>query len=109
MAHLGAKSQKLCFVTIGATAAFDALIKAVLSIEVLRALAKAGYSKVLIQYGKDGKKLFEELVAGNSDTKELGISVEGFDFDRDGLSRYMTTARDAGGVVISHAGTPFRV
>lgn len=105
MASEGQERQKICFATIGATAAFDALIEAVLSLTVLQALSKAGYAKILVQYGKDGKALYERLVSTYAESQELGLHFDGFDFDRDGLYEYMVSARESGGVVISHAGS----
>lgn len=105
MASQGQKPEKLCFVTIGATAAFDALIESVLSAAVLQTLSKAGFKKVLVQYGKDGRSLYESLSGPHADSKELGLQFEGFDFDSEGLYPYMVSARESGGVVISHAGS----
>ncbi|KAK4908320.1 N-acetylglucosaminyldiphosphodolichol N-acetylglucosaminyltransferase catalytic subunit alg13, partial [Elasticomyces elasticus] len=51
--------QKLCFVTIGATAAFDSLIASVLSRDFLAALRAHQYTDVLIQYGIDGEAAYE--------------------------------------------------
>ncbi|KAK4945515.1 N-acetylglucosaminyldiphosphodolichol N-acetylglucosaminyltransferase catalytic subunit alg13, partial [Elasticomyces elasticus] len=51
--------QKLCFVTIGATAAFDLLITSVLSRDFLAALQSHQYTDVLIQYGIDGEAAYE--------------------------------------------------
>lgn len=101
------KPGKRCFVTIGATAAFDALIEAVLEPSVLSQLASAGYTQLLVQYGKDGRKLFENLTTGE-EQKSFGIGFAGFDFDANGLSDYMAQARDSGGCVISHAGKKFK-
>lgn len=104
MALEGDRHHKLCFVTIGATAAFDALINAVLSLDVLQALSHAGFAKILVQYGKDGKSLFESLISSQPHTQDLGLAFEGFDFDSDGLTEQMVAARQSEGVVISHAG-----
>lgn len=104
MAQTGDKPQKLCFVTIGATASFDALIRASLDREFLSELSKAGYRELQIQYGKDGRPLFEQLVSENASAKELGMKFTGFDFDADGLEEYFGDARNSEGVVVSHAG-----
>lgn len=109
------QQQKTCFVTIGATASFTQLIKAVLAVPFLSALKDQGYTELLVQYGDNGKKVYEPLakmateVMGNS-----GVKVSGFDLDKAGLGRYMRQAKGTGstkneqateGVVISHAGT----
>lgn len=105
MAQAGGGSQKLCFVTIGATAAFDSLIKAVLSPEFIGALEDAGFSRLLVQYGQEGRRLFEECSLPSRGSKDHRVQIDGFDFDPEGLSPYMAAARDGGGAVISHAGT----
>lgn len=105
MAQQGKEPQKLCFVTIGATAAFDGLVRAVFDSSVLSALQAGGYSKLLVQYGKDGKALFETL-SQREQQKIYGVNFEGFDFDTDGLTQYMVEARRSGGCVVSHGGKP---
>jgi beta-1,4-N-acetylglucosaminyltransferase len=99
-------SSKLCFLTIGATASFSALIEAAVSPAFLSALESQGYTELSVQYGQEGKQLFEKCRAvapGN-----LNLKVTGFDLDRSGLGRHMRRAKGAKdaseGVVISHAG-----
>lgn len=113
------RSPKRCFVTVGATASFTSLIRAVLEPAFLEALHEHSYTELRIQYGKDGKKLFEDLVWLMSDDpeKRLGITITGFDFKQEGLKKEMLAAKkvygrdrqkaDATGTegcVISHAG-----
>ena len=104
------KPPKLCFVTIGATAAFDSLIKAALSPEFLQRLQASGYTDLLLQYGKDGSIILEEFRSryGSRSEEEFGIKVTGFDFNKKGLGAEMRAAKGEGdrleGVVISHAG-----
>jgi beta-1,4-N-acetylglucosaminyltransferase len=100
-------SSKLCFLTVGATASFSALIEAAVSPAFLTALEYQGYTELSVQYGKDGKQLFEKcksIAQGSSKLK-----VTGFDLDKAGLGRHMRRAKGAKdaveGVVISHAGT----
>jgi len=95
-------AQKNCFVTIGATASFAALIKATLSAQFLEVLAKQGYTDLVIQYGEDGKQVYESCLQQSAATEKSGVKVSGFDLDKAGLGRYMRQARS--GVVISHAG-----
>ena len=104
------KPRKLCFVTIGATAAFDSLIKAVLSPEFLQRLHALGYTDLRLQYGKDGHTILEDFRRrfGSKSEEEFGIQITGFDFNKKGLGSEMRAAKGEGarleGVVISHAG-----
>ena len=104
------KSHKTCFVTIGATASFTGLIKAVLSEDFLKTLEAQDYTHLLVQYGQDGKELYDECLSQlNSEASTLQIS--GFDLDPSGLRPYMLQAKGhhnllaTEGVVISHAGS----
>lgn len=104
--------SKTCFVTVGATASFSALIQSVVSGPFLAALRKQGYTELLIQYGEGGADVYDPLYARlqnetTVETKSLKISA--FDLDKAGLGRYMRQAKGNGknsqeGVVISHAG-----
>ena len=104
------KARKVCFVTVGATATFDSLIRATLSPSFLAALKAADYTELLLQYGRDGQYILEEFnqahPVGSNGRHE--ILIEGFDFNQDGLGREMQAAKgeDNGveGVVLSHAG-----
>lgn len=98
--------HKVCFVTVGATASFDALIKATLSPPFLEVLKTHDYTHLRLQHGKDGQKMLEESVSANSRTQNLKIS--GFDFNKQGLGSEMRAAKGEDnrleGVVVSHAG-----
>ena len=103
--------RKVCFVTVGATASFDSLVKATLSPQFLEALKTYDYTDVRLQYGKDGHKILEEFNR-SKDTMSQGaqdLSICGFDFNKQGLGSEMQAAKGEGngveGVVISHAGT----
>lgn len=100
------RPRKLCFVTIGATASFDALITAVLSEPFLETLKTADYTDLLIQHGLEGEKILKDFKPDNSE--EHGIRVRGFAFNKKGLGQEMRAAKggkdDAEGIVISHAG-----
>ncbi|MCJ1435390.1 N-acetylglucosaminyldiphosphodolichol N-acetylglucosaminyltransferase catalytic subunit alg13 [Xylographa pallens] len=91
--------QKLCFLTVGATAPFDALISAALSAPFLAALRAAAYTDLLLQHG--ASQVFNPLAAAAAG-KEHGLTVRGFAFNREGLGREMRAARE--GCVVSHAG-----
>ena len=108
------ESKKLCLVTIGATAEFEALIHAAIQRSFLDALKKAGYTHLRLQYGKKGKSILDEAFGlSDEDSRNLnGIYVDGFDFKPpSGLTWDMVEARGGRdsqhpeGVVISHAGT----
>lgn len=102
--------QKTCFVTIGATASFDALIKAVLSPSFCTALEAQNYTALLVQYGQGGEPIYEQCLENLKAAQDIKLSVSGFDIDMDGLGRYMRQAKGLGyqnaveGVVFSHAG-----
>jgi len=107
------KPQKLCFVTIGATAPFNSLLAAVLNASFFEALYIAGYTDLLIQYGHEGAKLFDEasFMYPPESRQRFGLNLVGFNFNSGGLGQEMRRAkgdRNLGtteGVVISHAGT----
>jgi hypothetical protein len=102
------KKTKSCFVTVGATAPFDKLIKAILEPKFLKALHDADYTELLVQHGYEGQgNLFNRLI-GQPNVSEFCTSsklkVSGFGFDKDGLEKYLRGAKDSGGAVMSHAG-----
>ncbi|PYH46779.1 N-acetylglucosaminyldiphosphodolichol N-acetylglucosaminyltransferase catalytic subunit ALG13 [Aspergillus saccharolyticus JOP 1030-1] len=105
--------MKLCFVTVGATASFNLLIQAILEQSFLRELRAHGYTNLLIQYGKDGKSLFDEFLQQYPPGSEghHGLVIDGFDFNSDGLDHEMRLAKAwpsegrLGGLIISHAGS----
>lgn len=106
--------QKVCFVTIGATATFDELLRAVLNETFFQVLKALGYTRLLLQYGKNGPKILKEcnISLGSGQANEYGIEVTGFDFNTRGLGQEMWSTKAAAeedraeGVVISHAGMP---
>ena len=103
-------ARKFCFVTIGATASFDALIKATLSTSFLDALQSSGYTDLLLQHGTGGSSILQNFYSSGASImeKQSGITVKGFDFNKQGLGVEMRVAKgsnnEAEGVVISHAG-----
>ena len=106
-----ATSPKTCFVTIGATASFAALIRAALSSDTLSALSKLGYTDLVVQYGQDGKELFDSAMQQVKTAGSINVNVTGFDLDKAGLGKYMRQAKGGSGsrggqegVVVSHAG-----
>lgn len=102
-------STRACFVTVGATASFHKLIRQVLNEPFFAQLAKYQYTHLLVQYGTDGEKIWDEFNENfPPGSKQLhGLNVTGFDFRPD-LWRYMRVASKEGdqrlGIIISHAG-----
>lgn len=106
-----AQHQKVCFITIGATAGFDALIRASLSAPFLCALQSANYTHLTLQHGTSGAEIFSAFTASNAvnSAGRYGLSITGFDFNTHGLGAEMRAAKGSGdssteGLVISHAG-----
>lgn len=102
-------SRKICFVTIGATAAFDSLIRATLSPTFLEVLKQHRYTDLCIQHGEDGRTILQESAKHYTQNGEHhGIKISGFAFNKRGLGAEMRAAKGHNnsdeGVVISHAG-----
>lgn len=105
------KSQKVIFVTIGATASFPQLIRAVLSPSFLRTASSHGYTKLITQFGRGGDALFKELCVKAQKEGPYGLTVEGFGLTDDmmGEMRIVKASMREGkereeGVVLCHAG-----
>lgn len=104
--------RKVCFVTIGATAPFDALLSNVLDQAFLEALSKNKYTTLLIQYGKEGRVVFDNFVTKfpTGKPERYGLDIQGFDFKKDGLLQEMRSAQSddkldtVEGMILSHAG-----
>lgn len=105
------RPKKRCFVTIGATAPFDRLLKAVLEPTFLQTLRDHGYTELRVQYGKEGQAIFDSFsrTSGSSSNPSLGLEITGFGFNKDGLTEEMRIAKGgpgaSEGAVISHAGS----
>ncbi|KAK3686273.1 N-acetylglucosaminyldiphosphodolichol N-acetylglucosaminyltransferase catalytic subunit alg13 [Vermiconidia calcicola] len=90
----GQGKQKTCFVTIGATASFTGLIKAVLAPDFCKALETQDYTHLLVQYGQDGKQLFEQCLQQSQQVGNLSsLQIGGFALDPSGLRQYMIQAK----------------
>jgi beta-1,4-N-acetylglucosaminyltransferase len=107
------KPSKVCFVTIGATASFDKLLKAVLERSFLEALYDAEYTDLVIQYGKEGgKAIYDRFIStdGERVKQNGGPEITGFDFNTNGLGQEMRKTKgdprigSKEGLVVSHAG-----
>jgi beta-1,4-N-acetylglucosaminyltransferase len=113
------RKTKICFITVGATAPFDGLIKAVLEPKFLQALHDANYTDLQVQHGYEAQdNLFSRLSQHPNISefcKSSHLKLTGFGFDKDGLDKYMRGAKGIAprgseidniseGVVMSHAG-----
>lgn len=104
------RTPRTCFVTIGATARFDSLIKAVLSPPFLQSLYAFGYTALILQHGTEGAQIYHDFMTANKagSNGRFGLDISGFDFNKRGLGAEMQAAKGrtgtAEGVVISHAG-----
>lgn len=99
--------MKLCFVTVGATASFETLLEQVLTSDFLETLAARHYTHLLIQYGKDGDKVYNNFL--QSEISHHGLTLGGFDFKPSiETEMIMTTEREKPqqerGLIICHAG-----
>ncbi|KAK2753068.1 N-acetylglucosaminyldiphosphodolichol N-acetylglucosaminyltransferase catalytic subunit alg13 [Onygenales sp. PD_40] len=107
------KHAKLCFVTVGATASFNALVREVLGDPFLEALRLNGYTDLLIQYGQLGEAVFQEFKRDNETTvkEKYGLNIDGFDFNLAGLKNEILATKanpdtnQEEGLVVSHAGS----
>ena len=102
------ENQKLCFVTVGATASFNTLVEACFAPDFLRVLQDVGYTHLVIQYGKDFGERFKMLREAIEENSKITIDISGFDFKTSGTLYDMRAAKGHwGGIegsVISHAG-----
>jgi len=104
---------KLCFVTVGATASFNALVLEIFERPFLAALQAHNYTDLLVQYGQQGEQLFEEFKKKNEleINEKYGLNVSGFSFNLRGLKSEMLSVKanpSVGreeGLIISHAGS----
>ncbi|KAF2768545.1 hypothetical protein EJ03DRAFT_328202 [Teratosphaeria nubilosa] len=93
-------TPKTCLVTVGATASFPALIRAVLHPTFLSALQSHAYTALTVQHGTDGAQTYQSALPPSV---PANLTITPFDLDKAGLDRYIKAARS--GVVISHAGS----
>jgi beta-1,4-N-acetylglucosaminyltransferase len=88
------------------------LIEAVLSPSFCAALEAHNYTHLLVQYGKDGQRLYESCIQqAQASEKSMTLQIKGFDLDPSGLQPHLLRAKghnipnSTPGVVISHAGS----
>ena len=103
---------KICFVTVGATASFNALIQEVLEVGFLEALKANHYTDLILQYGQQGEPIFKEFMQKHGDNlkSKFGLRITGFDFNVNGLKQELLAAKAKPavnrreGIIVSHAG-----
>ncbi|OJD11609.1 hypothetical protein AJ78_07653 [Emergomyces pasteurianus Ep9510] len=106
-------ARKLCFVTVGATAPFNALVLEVLGEQFLEALRVNNYTDLRIQYGQMGEPAFQEFRQQNETLvkEKYGLDITGFDFNLAGLKNEMLSVKadvdenKVEGLIVSHAGS----
>jgi len=110
--QLAPTEPKTCLVTIGATASFDSLVAAALKPTFLKALARAGYSRLIVQYGLTGTAFFNsklrdtEKVCGKLDGYgDLNLAVEGFEFKKGDFREFLKSVVGVEGIFVAHAGS----
>ncbi|KAH8701923.1 family 28 putative glycosyltransferase [Talaromyces proteolyticus] len=107
------RPRKVCFVTIGATAPFDVLLSNVLNKSFLEALQQHEYTTLVIQYGKEGRAVFDKFTKKHApgSPERCGLDIQGFGFKQDGLLREMRLTKSDDkldsleGMILSHAGS----
>ncbi|KAF2642528.1 hypothetical protein P280DRAFT_395454 [Massarina eburnea CBS 473.64] len=102
-------SDKVCFVTTGATAPFTALIESVLSAPSVDALIEAGFTHLLVQYGTAKDVFSTHATAIRTRLQQASakrtLNVDGMDFNKHGLREQFLQVQESNGLVISHAGS----
>lgn len=108
------RTRKECLVSIGATAEFRELIKAVLSPEVIKTLAAHGYTKITLQTGLSDayfRSIMPKDKNGLMAVEGSDMEILGFAMNPGGLHQEMRACQqDEGkqqGMVICHAGMSF--
>ncbi|KAJ6135370.1 hypothetical protein N7512_000530 [Penicillium capsulatum] len=104
--------MKVCFVTVGATAGFDELLRNVLSDTFITALKNCGFTHLMVQYGAHGQQIFTEFLEAHPEgcEKLQNLGVGGFDF-KPSLDPYFAMAvknprkSQELGLVVSHGGS----
>ena len=96
--------SKLCFVTTGATAPFNALIESVLSPSSLDAMLENGFTHLLVQYGSAKDVFTQASTAARSHVQDK-LVIDGIDFNPEGLEAQLRLVQQSKGLAISHAGS----
>ncbi|KAI5307398.1 hypothetical protein KEM56_002405 [Ascosphaera pollenicola] len=101
------QKQKVCYVTVGATAPFDSLVAEVLSHQFLQALAAKEYTHLIIQHGRCSDFIRAKLDEAKRHTR---LIVQGYEFKENLETDFLQVKADLRrnveeGVVLSHAGS----
>ncbi|KAF2458481.1 hypothetical protein BDY21DRAFT_340368 [Lineolata rhizophorae] len=116
----GGPPRRVCFVTVGATAPFDALIEATCANAAFRdVLRRHGFTELVVQYGRGGRGAALVEKARQEERREEGgevngeagqrLAIDGFALKEDGLDQELRSVKEGEGrrqgVVVSHAGS----
>jgi beta-1,4-N-acetylglucosaminyltransferase len=77
-----------CFVTVGATASFQAILDAVCTREYLKTLGDLEFTHLTVQCGPD-LEYFHKIKPSTEELKAMGLGVYAFDFNKKGLGQEM--------------------
>ncbi|AMD22299.1 HGL041Cp [Eremothecium sinecaudum] len=113
------REVKTVCVTSGATVPFPKLIDIIVSVETLSKLNLYGYSRLLLQYGRDYSEEYMKMLDNLGREQRIGCSIPDIDesecivFDYEGLEvigvefhpRLDVIIKKYADLVISHAGT----
>jgi beta-1,4-N-acetylglucosaminyltransferase len=100
--------DRVCLVTVGATAGFKALIDSVLSPEFWQHIASQGFTELHVQCGPDVVSASKQL-ALSKDQAPSGLTIDVFDVKKNLMKEEMILCKRVEGerelgLVISHAG-----
>ncbi|EAW10766.1 N-acetylglucosaminyldiphosphodolichol N-acetylglucosaminyltransferase catalytic subunit ALG13 [Aspergillus clavatus NRRL 1] len=106
------QNRKTCLVTVGATASFEELIRAVLDIKFLETLIAFHYTHLIVQFGKN-EAIFDDFCQRHPPDDQLrrDLNITGFAYKQSGMSAEFSQAQGdvtegrSLGLVISHAGS----
>lgn len=101
--------DRVCLVTVGATAGFKTLIDSVLSVSYWQYIISQGFTELHVQCGPDAASAKQQLTL-LQDEIPSGLTIEIFDVKKNLMKEEMILCKDLQGqrqlgLVISHAGT----
>ncbi|KAI6749155.1 hypothetical protein HG531_008102 [Fusarium graminearum] len=101
--------DRVCLVTVGATAGFKTLIDSVLSVSYWQYIVSQGFTELHVQCGPDAASAKQQLTL-LQDEIPSGLTIEIFDVKKNLMKEEMILCKDLQGqrqlgLVISHAGT----
>ena len=102
-------SLRSCFVTVGATTGFRALLEEILSDQFLSTLAAQGYGHLTVQAGPD-HRWFKTCADALQDSH--GLQIDSFERSHNMQHEFLRCRgqkdKQLAGCVISHAGKPYK-